>query len=276
MTAALDRAATTDRAGSYEIAGLAAGRYQVSLRAPGFATSVRFVTLEEAGAAQVDAVLRVALDRRRARHQPAHLPQPHRPGRAGERPARPGRRRLRRRGVLAPDRAAPVYRAAEVFEAVPGVVISQHSGEGKANQYYVRGFNIDHGTDLASFVAGVPVNMPSHGHGQGYSDNNFLVPELVSGIQYQKGTYSAEEGDFSAAGAINVNYLNVLDRPARQAGGRPRPVRARAVRGLLEGGRRPPAVRRRGVPQRRPLGDPDDYRKLNGILRYRAATSRTA
>ena len=63
---------------------------------------------------------------------------------------------------------------------MPGVVISQHSGEGKANQYYVRGFNIDHGTDLATFVAGVPVNMPTHGHGQGYSDNNFLIPELVS------------------------------------------------------------------------------------------------
>src|SRR6185295_5657028 len=105
----------------------------------------------------------------------------------------------------------PVYRAAEVFEAVPGVVISQHSGEGKANQYYVRGFNIDHGTDLATMVAGAPINMPTHAHGQGYSDNNFLVPELVSGVQYQKGTYYAEEGDFSAAGAVNVNYLNVLD-----------------------------------------------------------------
>ena len=107
----------------------------------------------------------------------------------------------------------PVYRSGEIFEAVPGVVISQHSGEGKANQYYVRGFNIDHGTDLATFVAGVPVNMPTHAHGQGYSDNNFLIPELVSGVQYQKGTYSTEEGDFSAAGSVNVNYLNVLDHP---------------------------------------------------------------
>ena len=95
----------------------------------------------------------------------------------------------------------PVYRAGEVFEAVPGVVVSQHSGEGKANQYYVRGFNIDHGTDLATWVAGVPVNMPTHAHGQGYSDNNFLIPELVSGVQFQKGTYDAQEGDFSAAGA---------------------------------------------------------------------------
>ena len=115
----------------------------------------------------------------------------------------------------------PVFRSGEIFEAVPGVVISQHSGEGKANQYYVRGFNIDHGTDLSSWVAGAPVNMPTHAHGQGYSDNNFLIPELVSGVQYQKGTYSAEEGDFSAAGAVNVNYLSVLDRRIAKVEGGP-------------------------------------------------------
>lgn len=76
-----------------------------------------------------------------------------------------------------------------------------------------RSHGCDHGTDLATFVAGVPVNLPTHGHGQGDSDNNFMIPELVSRVQYQKGTYSAEQGDFSAAGSINVNYLNVLDRP---------------------------------------------------------------
>jgi len=81
-------------------------------------------------------------------------------------------------------------RAGEVLETVPGVVISQHSGEGKANQYYLRGFNLDHGTDFATTVAGMPVNMPTHGHGQGYSDLNFLIPELVSGVQYSKGPYS--------------------------------------------------------------------------------------
>ena len=104
---------------------------------------------------------------------------------------------------------------------VPGVIISQHSGEGKANQYYVRGFNIDHGTDLALSVAGIPVNLPTNGHGQGYADLNFVIPELVGAIQYKKGTYFAEEGDFSAAGAIHMNYLNVLDRPIAkvEAGG---------------------------------------------------------
>jgi len=74
-------------------------------------------------------------------------------------------------------------RSGEVLETVPGVIVSQHSGEGKANQYYLRGFNLDPGTDFATTVAGMPVNMPTHAHGQGYSDLNFLIPELVSGVQ---------------------------------------------------------------------------------------------
>ena len=85
----------------------------------------------------------------------------------------------------------PVLRTGEILEEVPGLVISQHSGEGKANQYYLRGFNLDHGTDLATTVAGMPINMPTHAHGQGYTDLNFLMPELLSGIQYRKGPYYA-------------------------------------------------------------------------------------
>src|SRR5207253_75809 len=95
----------------------------------------------------------------------------------------------------------PIRRAGEVLETVPGVIISQHSGEGKASQYYLRGFNLDHGTDFATAVAGMPVNMPSHAHGQGYSDLNFLIPELVSGVQFSKGPYFADRGDFATAGA---------------------------------------------------------------------------
>jgi hypothetical protein len=107
----------------------------------------------------------------------------------------------------------PLLRPGEVLETVPGLVISQHSGEGKANQYFLRGFNLDHGTDFAVTVAGIPVNMPTHGHAQGWSDVNFLIPELVSGIQFRKGPYFAEEGDFSTAGAANVNYVSFLNRP---------------------------------------------------------------
>jgi hypothetical protein len=107
----------------------------------------------------------------------------------------------------------PVNRAAEILETVPGMIISQHSGEGKANQYYLRGFNLDHGFDFAQTVAGIPVNMPTHAHAQGYADSNFLIPELVSGVQFRKGPYYAENGDFSSAGSANINYFNVLDRP---------------------------------------------------------------
>jgi hypothetical protein len=107
----------------------------------------------------------------------------------------------------------PIMRAGEVLETVPGMIVSQHSGEGKANQYYLRGFNLDHGTDFSMSIAGVPVNTPTRAHAHGYADANFLIPELVGGVQFRKGPYWAEEGDFSAAGAASVSYLNVLDRP---------------------------------------------------------------
>ena len=104
----------------------------------------------------------------------------------------------------------PLLRPAEVLEYVPGVVVTQHSGEGKANQFFLRGFNLDHGTDFATSVAGVPVNMPTHGHGQGYSDLNFLIPELISRVDYRKGPYYAQEGDFSSAGAAHFHYYDKL------------------------------------------------------------------
>jgi outer membrane cobalamin receptor len=109
--------------------------------------------------------------------------------------------------------ARPLMRAGEVLETVPGLIVSQHSGEGKANQHYLRGFNLDHGTDFATTVAGVPVNTPTGAHAHGYADASFLIPELVSGVQYKKGPYFADEGDFSAAGAANVNYVTRLEGP---------------------------------------------------------------
>ncbi|WPG35791.1 TonB-dependent receptor domain-containing protein [Variovorax sp. EBFNA2] len=107
----------------------------------------------------------------------------------------------------------PKLRPGDIVEAVPGVVATQHSGDGKANQYFLRGFNLDHGTDFSVTVDGMPVNMPTHGHGQGYADLNFLIPELVSGVRYRKGPYFAESGDFSLAGSASLDYLSVLDAP---------------------------------------------------------------
>jgi outer membrane receptor protein involved in Fe transport len=107
----------------------------------------------------------------------------------------------------------PALRPGEVLEFVPGVIVTQHSGDGKANQYFLRGFNLDHGTDFATSVNGLPVNMPSHGHGQGYSDLNFLLPELVDRIAYRKGPYFANVGDFASAGSADIVYRTRLDAP---------------------------------------------------------------
>jgi len=110
----------------------------------------------------------------------------------------------------------PALRPGEVLEFVPGLIVTQHSGDGKANQYFLRGFNLDHGTDFATSVDGMPVNMPTHGHGQGYSDLNFLIPELVERIEYRKGPYFATHGDFAAAGAADILYKSRLDAPFAQ------------------------------------------------------------
>ena len=115
----------------------------------------------------------------------------------------------------------PILRPGELLETVPGVVISQHSGEGKANQYYLRGFNLDHGTDIAISVGGIPANMRTHAHGQGYSDINWLIPETVNFVNYRKGTYFADQGDFSTAGAVSMTYFNTLPHEIASASGGP-------------------------------------------------------
>ena len=170
--------------------------------------------------------------------------------------------------------ARPLMRPGEVLETVPGMIISQHSGEGKANQYYLRGFNLDHGTDFASTVAGVPVNMPTGAHAHGYSDINFLIPELVSGVQFKKGPYFADEGDFSAAGAANINYVNQLDRPlvrvsagndgwGRVFGAASPRLGAGHLLGAIE-------LNHNDGPWTRP----DGYQKVNGVLRYSQGDNR--
>jgi hypothetical protein len=118
-----------------------------------------------------------------------------------------------RSGLL---KSRPALRPAEVLEFVPGMIVTQHSGDGKANQYFLRGFNLDHGTDFATRVGGLPVNMPSHGHGQGYTDLNFLIPELVERIDYRKGPYDARNGDFASAGSADIAYRASLAAPLAQ------------------------------------------------------------
>ena len=115
-------------------------------------------------------------------------------------------------GFVAPTQIEqqPRYRVGEILETVPGLIITQHSGEGKANQYFLRGFNLDHGTDIAISLDDVPVNLRTHAHGQGYSDLNFVIPELLGDIRYSKGPYFADLGDFDTAGAVQMTYVDTL------------------------------------------------------------------
>lgn len=100
---------------------------------------------------------------------------------------------------------------------IPGFIATQHSGGGKANQYFLRGFNLDHGTDFAAFHDGVPLNMRTQGHGQGYLDLNFIIPELVERIDFAKGPYRADTGDFATAGAARFTTVDRVDAPFVQA-----------------------------------------------------------
>ena len=121
-------------------------------------------------------------------------------------------------GIVKADRLAqrPLLRPAELLEAMPGMVVTQHSGDGKANQYFLRGFNLDHGSDFGTQLEGMPINMPSHAHGQGYMDLNFLIPELVTSLSYRKGAYAAQDGDFGTTGSASINYAHELNQTSAQ------------------------------------------------------------
>lgn len=115
-------------------------------------------------------------------------------------------------------RSRPITREGELLESVPGMIVTQHSGEGKANQYFIRGFNLDHGTDFSTRINGMPVNAPSHGHGQGWTDLNFLIPELVQYVDYKLGVYHSDIGDFGSAGGAEFHLARKLDRPFASLG----------------------------------------------------------
>ena len=164
--------------------------------------------------------------------------------------------------------ARPLLRPGEVLETVPGLMVTQHSGSGKANQYFLRGFNLDHGTDFASWVADMPVNMPTHAHGQGYSDLNFMIPELVQGIAYKKGPYYATEGDFASAGSAHINYFSHLAENLAEA----TVGEDNYYRVVLAGSRRVGAgeilAGLEGAYNDGPWVVPENYGKFNGVLRY--------
>ena len=180
-----------------------------------------------------------------------------------------GRAQTASEGVVVNDELTltPAYRPAQVLETVPGLDVTIHSGEGKANQYLMRGYNLDHGTDLAVFVDGMPVNEPTHAHGQGYADANFVIPELATDVSFTKGTYYADEGDFASVGSVHINYLDTM------------PTRVSATVGTLgfqrllfagstaaAGGGLLGALELQHYDG--PWTTPGDQRKVNGVLRF--------
>lgn len=168
--------------------------------------------------------------------------------------------------------ARPFSRPAEALEVVPGLIVTQHSGDGKANQYFLRGFNLDHGTDLAISVDGMPVNMRTHAHGQGYADLNFLIPELIGSVDIRKGPYFADEGDFSSVGSVHVNLLDSIRTMASVTSGsfgyrRGFGVTSSKVgEGIL-------LVAGEAQTYNGPWDNPDNLRKLNGVMRYSQGTA---
>jgi outer membrane receptor protein involved in Fe transport len=175
-------------------------------------------------------------------------------------------------GVITPqlidDR--PLLRPGEVLEYIPGMIVTQHSGAGKANQYFLRGFNLDHGTDFATYLAGMPVNMRTHAHGQGYTDLNFMIPELVARIDYFKGPYYAAEGDFAVAGGANIHYFDNMKRNLAEVTGGSYEYGRALVVGSTDQNVGPGRLVYgfEAVHDNGPWEVPQNFRKYNGVLRY--------
>jgi hypothetical protein len=162
----------------------------------------------------------------------------------------------------------PVYRVGQLMESVPGLVVTVHSGEGKANQYLLRGFNLDHGTDLATWIGPMPVNARTHAHGQGYTDLNFLIPELALGIHFGKGPYYAAEGDFSGVGALHLGFVDALPSQASASVGTLGDQRLFAGTTLELGAADALVLAGEAVHIDGPWSHPDNLHKINAAARY--------
>ena len=169
--------------------------------------------------------------------------------------------------------ARPVTRPGQVLEAVPGLIVTQHSGEGKANQYFLRGYNLDHGTDLAITVDDVPVNMRTHAHGQGYADLNWLMPETINSLAIRKGPYFADEGDFSSAGNLHIGLIDSVPKAIAQMTAGSFGYRRMFGMDSVKAGDGNLLVAGEAATYDGPWVNPDGMRKVNGLLRYTQGTA---
>ncbi len=254
----VQRTTQSDRNGSFIISGLSAGNYRLVISNPGFQIKEIPVTIGITGA---PASLQISLAVN-ALSTTINV--------QGREDDLIGIADSATQGTVGAKEIEdrPILRSGEVLETVPGLIITQHAGGGKANQYFLRGFNLDHGTDFAVFLDGMPLNLPSHAHGEGYADMNIVIPEFVRRLNYEKGPYYAEIGNYSSAGSANIQYFKTFPQSFFQVEGGMYGY-GRAVFGvsqklgsgnLLYGGE---AYHDNG-----PWTHPDNYYKFNGLLTY--------
>jgi outer membrane cobalamin receptor len=248
----------SDASGSFLISGLPAGNYRLVVSNPGFETKEISVSI---GTTEAPVPLRISLGVSSV-NTTINV--------QGRGESLIGIAESATQGTVSATEIQdrPILRSGEVLETVPGVIITQHAGGGKANQYFLRGFNLDHGTDFAIFLDGMPLNLPSHAHGEGYSDMNTVIPEFVERVDYEKGPYAADVGNYGSAGSAHLVFFKTL------------PQNFLTVEGGMYGFGR--AVF--GVSQKvgsgslvyggevfhddGPWTHPDDYYKFNGFLTY--------
>jgi hypothetical protein len=254
----VQRTTHSDRNGSFIISGLAAGNYRLVVSNPDFETKEIPVTLGTAGA---PAPLRISL---------AVNPVSTTIDVQGREDDLIGIAESATQGTVGAKEIQdrPILRSGEILETIPGLIITQHAGGGKANQYFLRGFNLDHGTDIAIFLDDMPLNLPSHAHGEGYSDMNVVIPEFVKRVNFEKGPYYANVGNFSSAASAHLEFFQTLpENFVKLEGGTY--TYGRAVFGasqklgkgnLLYGGEE--------YYYNGPWVHPDAYNKLNGLLTY--------
>jgi outer membrane receptor protein involved in Fe transport len=253
----------SDKNGSFIISGLSTGDYRLVVSKPGFETKevpVSIVATQSPAPLRVSLAVGAASTKIEVRSRADDLVGI--AASAGQ--VTVGAQELQNR---------PILRSGEILEALPGLIITQHAGGGKANQYFLRGFNLDHGTDFAIFVDGMPLNLPSHAHGEGYSDMNAVIPEFVERVDAEKGPYYADVGDYGSAGNARVVFYKTLPRNFFQVDGGMYQF-ARFIFGisqklgkgnLLYGGE---AYHDGG-----PWVHSDNYYKFNGLVTYSQGTA---